>query len=84
MLALAYDAALCREELCALRTDDLDPAHRTLRVASSAPVADAIGGLMHRPPYRGHRRTPQSVARQMPQAQPMDRSAPRSWKFPDI
>jgi integrase len=32
MLALAYDAALRREELCALRTDDVDPAHRTLRV----------------------------------------------------
>ncbi|MGW2051583.1 tyrosine-type recombinase/integrase [Streptomyces sp. NPDC001858] len=32
MLALAYDAALRREELCSLRTDDLDPAHRTLRV----------------------------------------------------
>jgi integrase/recombinase XerD len=32
MLALAYDAALRREELCALRTEDLDPAHRTLRV----------------------------------------------------
>ena len=32
MLALAYDAALRREELCALRSDDLDPAHRTLRV----------------------------------------------------
>jgi site-specific recombinase XerD len=32
MLALAYDAALRREELCALRTDDLDPAHRTIRV----------------------------------------------------
>ena len=28
MLALAYDAALRREELCSLRTDDLDPAHR--------------------------------------------------------
>lgn len=27
MLALAYDAALRREELCSLRTDDLDPAH---------------------------------------------------------
>ena len=25
MLALAYDAGLRREELCALRTDDLDP-----------------------------------------------------------
>ena len=32
MLALAYDAALRREELCCLRTDDLDPAHRMLRV----------------------------------------------------
>jgi integrase/recombinase XerD len=32
MLALAYDAAPRREELCSLRTDDLDPAHRTLRV----------------------------------------------------
>jgi len=32
MLALAYDAALRREELCALRTDDLDPAWRVLRV----------------------------------------------------
>ncbi len=27
MLALAYDAALRREELCSLRTDDIDPAH---------------------------------------------------------
>ena len=32
MLALAYDAALRREELCSLRTDDVDPAHRMLRV----------------------------------------------------
>lgn len=32
MLALAYDAALRREELCLLRTDDLDPAHRMVRV----------------------------------------------------
>ena len=32
MLALAYDAALRREELCSLRTDDLDPARRMLRV----------------------------------------------------
>jgi len=27
MFALAYDAALRREELCSLRSDDLDPAH---------------------------------------------------------
>src|SRR5262249_16861300 len=32
MLALAYDAGLRREELCCLRTDDIDPAHRTIRV----------------------------------------------------
>ncbi len=32
MLALAYDAAPRREELCSLQTSDLDPAHRTLRV----------------------------------------------------
>jgi Phage integrase family len=32
MLALAYDAALRREELCSLQTSDLDPARRTLRV----------------------------------------------------
>ena len=32
MFALAYDAALRREELCLLETDDLDPAHRTITV----------------------------------------------------
>ncbi|MFF3699193.1 tyrosine-type recombinase/integrase [Streptomyces sp. NPDC002221] len=32
MLALAYDGARRREQLCSLRTDELDPAHRTLRV----------------------------------------------------
>ena len=32
MFALAYDAALRREELCSLRTEDIDPARRTLRV----------------------------------------------------
>ncbi|MFI5541703.1 tyrosine-type recombinase/integrase [Nocardia sp. NPDC051900] len=32
MLALAYDAALRREELCSLRTDDLDPGRRMLRI----------------------------------------------------
>ncbi len=32
MLALAYDAGLRREELCSLRTEDIDPAHRTVRV----------------------------------------------------
>lgn len=32
MVALAYDAGLRREELCLLCTDDLDPAHRTVRI----------------------------------------------------
>jgi site-specific recombinase XerD len=32
MFALAYDAALRREELCALELDDIDPAHRTIRI----------------------------------------------------
>ncbi len=32
MVALAYDAALRREELCVLTTTDIDPAHRILRV----------------------------------------------------
>jgi site-specific recombinase XerD len=32
MLAFAYDAALRREELCGLRTDDIDPSHRMLRI----------------------------------------------------
>ena len=32
MLALAYDAALRREDLCALESGDIQPAHRLLRV----------------------------------------------------
>jgi integrase/recombinase XerD len=62
MLALAYDAALRREELCSLRTDDLDPAHRTLRIRAettknrvervvpySAPTGVLVSGyLAHR------------------------------------
>jgi len=32
MLALAYDAGLRREELCALETADVDPSHRLLRI----------------------------------------------------
>jgi integrase/recombinase XerD len=32
MLALVYDSALRREELCLLETDDLDPAHRTITI----------------------------------------------------
>ena len=63
MLALAYDAALRREELCSLRTDDLDSAHRMLRVRAgttktrrermvpySAPTGAAVG--LPAPPRR--------------------------------
>lgn len=32
MLAFAYDAGLRREELCRLRSDDIDPSRRTLRI----------------------------------------------------
>jgi len=32
MLAFAYDAALHREELCLLTTQDIDPAHRLIRI----------------------------------------------------
>jgi integrase/recombinase XerD len=62
MLALAYDAALRREELCSLRTDDLDPARRMLRIRAettknrlervvpySAPTGVLLSGnLVHR------------------------------------
>ncbi|MDQ6671454.1 MAG: tyrosine-type recombinase/integrase [Chloroflexota bacterium] len=55
MLALAYDAALRREELCSLRTEDLDPAQRTLRVRAECtkgrserlvPYSAATGALL--------------------------------------
>jgi integrase len=62
MLALAYDAALRREELCSLRTDDLDPGHRTLRIraettktrrARVVPYSAPTGLLLAE--YLGHR-----------------------------
>jgi integrase/recombinase XerD len=55
MLAMAYDAALRREELCSLRTDDLDPAHRMIRVSAettkgrrqrTVPYSAATGALL--------------------------------------
>lgn len=64
MLALAYDAALRREELCSLRTDDLDPAHRMLRVRAETtktrrerivPYSAPSGALLAR--YLAHRGT---------------------------
>src|SRR5207248_9926138 len=63
MLALAYDAALRREELCLLATDDLDPAYRTVRVRAETtktrrgrvvPYSAVAGELLAR--YLGHRR----------------------------
>jgi site-specific recombinase XerD len=64
MLALAYDAALRREELCALRTDDLDPAHRVLRIRAettktrrerTVPYSASTGVLLSC--YLAHRNT---------------------------
>ena len=64
MLALAYDAALRREELCQLRSDDLDPAHRLLRVRAETtkgrrervlPYSCVSGELLQT--YLRHRRT---------------------------
>jgi integrase/recombinase XerD len=62
MLALAYDAGLRREELCSLRTDDIDPAHRLLRVRAETtkgrrervvPYSAVSGELLRA--YLGHR-----------------------------
>ena len=62
MLALAYDAALRREELCSLRTDDLDPAYRMVRIRAettktrrgrSVPYSAATGVLLSA--YLDHR-----------------------------
>jgi integrase/recombinase XerD len=64
MLALAYDAALRREELCLLASDDVDPAHRTLRIRPETtksgrgrvvPYSAAAGQLLA--DYLRHRRT---------------------------
>jgi integrase len=62
MLALGYDAGLRREELCGLRTDDIDPGHRLLRVRAETtkgrrermvPYSAASGELLR--PYLAHR-----------------------------
>jgi integrase/recombinase XerD len=62
MLALAYDAALRREELCSLNTDDLDPGQRMLRVRAEntknrlervVPYSAATGALLSA--YLAHR-----------------------------
>ena len=64
MLALAYDAALRREELCLLATDDLDPAHRTITIRAETtksrrsrvvPYSAVAGRLLAA--YLAHRRS---------------------------
>jgi integrase/recombinase XerD len=64
MLAFAYDAGLRREELCGLRSDDIDPARRTLRVRAEStkgrrervvPYSASSSELLLR--YLQHRRT---------------------------
>lgn len=63
MIGLAYDAGLRREELCLLRSDDLDPAHRMLRIRAETtksgrerivPYSAASGELLRA--YLAHRR----------------------------
>jgi integrase/recombinase XerD len=63
MLAFAYDAALRREELCGLRTDDIDPSHRVLRIRAEntkgrrdriVPYSATSGTLLQQ--YLHHRR----------------------------
>jgi len=62
MLALAYDAGLRREELCSVRTHDLDPSRRTVRIRAETtksrrervvPYSAATGVLLHA--YLGER-----------------------------
>jgi len=63
MLALAYDAALRREELCGIESGDLQPAHRLLRVRAETsksrqdrvvPYSETTGVLLAA--YLAHRR----------------------------
>lgn len=64
MLALAYDAGLRREELCALESGDLQPADRLLRIRAATsksrqdrivPYSQTSGVLLEA--YLAHRRT---------------------------
>ena len=64
MLALAYDAGLRRQELCALRSGDFDPAHRTVRIRAETtkgrrervvPYSAATGVLLQT--YLAHRQS---------------------------
>ena len=64
MLSLAYDAGLRREELCRLRSDEIDPAYRTIRIRAETtkgrrervvPYSAATAVLLQR--YLSHRQT---------------------------
>lgn len=64
MLALAYDAALRREELCGIEAPDIQPAHRLLRIRAETsksrqdrvvPYSETSGVLLAA--YLTHRRT---------------------------
>ena len=55
MIGLAYDAGLRREELCLLKSQDIDPAHRTIRIRAETtkgkqerlvPYSTATGELL--------------------------------------
>jgi site-specific recombinase XerD len=61
MLALSYDGALRREELCGLDTGDIDPAHRTIKILAentktrcgrvvpySMPAGELLAAYLHR------------------------------------
>ena len=71
MIALAYDAGLRREELCLLASDDVDPAHRTLRVRAETTKTrrgrvvpySAAGALLHGYPVQHAVRSRASAAR---------------------
>jgi len=63
MLAMSYDCALRREELCNLETGDIDPARRMVRIRAEntkgrrerlVPYSEPTGELYAR--YLGHRR----------------------------
>ena len=63
MLALSYDCALRREELCSLHSEDIDPAHRLIRIRAEStkgrrermvPYSEPTGELFAR--YLGRRR----------------------------
>ena len=96
MLALSYDSALRREELCGLETSDIDPAHRmiTVRAETTKNRRGTRGALLSR-----DRRFARSLSAAPPRVEPGSRPSvpfanraaipagrsrngrgPRSWK----